>query len=199
MFRDDTQAFRAIRLLLARLGLEGLWTDAGPTKGALLLRDEHDAPLSPEKRTLLLAAWSLWSPVAAGVALGDVLHRLDRGSCLALCSLIVAYTSGADAVDAWIDAASVPASVSAPPAPPVVEPPPAVPPAITAAESAPPARSLFADWPTLDVLSVRYVDCVLGHVHENKSEAARVLGVDWRTVSRLVTAAHEARRRSTPR
>jgi hypothetical protein len=200
MFRDDTQAFRAIRLLLARLGLDGLWTDAGPSKGALLLRDEHDVPLSPEKRTLLLAAWSLWSPVAAGVATGDVLHRLDRGSCLALCSLIVAYTSGADAVDAWIDAASVPASMpaapAAPPAPPAIEPPPAV----AAIEAAPPpARALFADWPTLDVLSVRYVDRVLVHVHDNKSEAARVLGVDRRTVSRLVTAAHEARRRSTPR
>ena len=63
MFRDDAQAFRAIRLLLGRLGLEGLWTDAGPTKGALLLRDESDAPLSAEKRTLHVS--SKGSPLPA--------------------------------------------------------------------------------------------------------------------------------------
>ncbi len=173
MFRDDAQAFRAIRLLLARLGIEGLWSETGPTTNALRLRDERDAPLSADKRTLLLAAWSLWSPAALGVALRDVVHGLDRGSCLALCSLIVACTSGTDAIDAWIEAAEPAAPKAAPP--------------VTAeAESvATMAPSIFADWPTLEVLSVRYAARVLKREHGNKSRAALVLGVDWRTLSRL--------------
>lgn len=199
MFRDDAQAFRAIRLLLARLGLDGLWGDAGPTTRALQLRDEHDAPLPAEKRTLLLAAWSLWSPVAAGVPLGDVLRVLNRGTRVALCSLIVAYTSGADAVDAWIEAANhaggAPPEPAAPKAPaPVAEvEAEATPPVVEAAVK---PRSIIADWPTLDALSVRYAGRVLEHVNDNKSRAAQVLGVDRRTVSRLGAAAREAAKRS---
>ena len=202
MFRDDAQAFRAIRLLLARLGLEGLWGDAGPTTRALLLRDERDVPLSADRRTLLLAAWGLWSPVAAGVTLGDLLLHLDRGSRLALCSLIVAVTSGVDAIDVWIEASGA--------APQPLDPPPPVPAEPAVAEVAEVAEvteldcaatpaSIMGDWPTLDLLSERYVGRVLDHVNDNKSRAAQLLGVDRRTVSRLGNASRLAMKRGARR
>jgi hypothetical protein len=203
MFRDDAQAFRAIRILLARVGIEGLWEETGPSTRALLLRDDRDLPLSMEKRTMLLAAWGLWSPVAAVVTLGDVLHHLDRGSRLSLCSLIVAYISGADAVDAWIEAAAAPASAPVhagaaqgpdPLAAPAEPAAPDTPPAVAEGESPARPSSIIADWPTLDLLSVRYVGRVLDHVNDNKSRAAQVLGVDRRTVSRL--GAEAAKRRA---
>jgi hypothetical protein len=173
MFRDQTQASRAIGLLLEGAGLEALWSDAGPTPALLQYRDGLALrSLPPTKRTLLLAAWCLWTPAAPGVTLSEVIGDLDQERCTALCSLVVAYVSGADAVDAWIEA-EAPAS-TAPPAPGV--PPPTS------------EGPLSEDWPTLDVLSLRYVGRVLDRVKANKSRAAEVLGVDRRTVSRFVAA-----------
>jgi hypothetical protein len=171
MFRDQTQASHAIRLLLGGVGLEALWTDAGPAPALLHYEDGlARLTLPPMQRTLLLAAWCLWTPAAPGVTLSEVIGDLDQERCSALCSLVVAYVSGADAVDAWIEAAA-----------------PAVPPA---PDVAPPASegALSDDWPTLDMLSLRYVGRVLDRVKENKTRAAEVLGVDRRTVSRFVAA-----------
>jgi hypothetical protein len=138
MFRDEVQAARAIHLLLERFGVEAAWTDP---------------ELPPQKRALVRAAWSLWSPIAGGIALGDVVLSLDREACAALCSLMVAYAGGAEEVDAWIDDAlsSLPpggARASLEPAEP---------------DPSKPLSSIFEDWPTLDLLSVRYVRRVLGH------------------------------------
>jgi hypothetical protein len=176
MFRDEVQAARAIRLLLSRFGIEEAWTDAGPTASTLQLRYEDDIPLPPQQRAMLLAAWSLWSPVAGGIPLGDVVRSLDREGTVALCSLMVAYVGGADAVDAWIETAPAPSAGSAgAPSPQPGEP-----------EAPPPLSSIFEDWPTLDVLSLRYVRRVLVHVKGNRSRAASLLGVDRRTVSRVL-------------
>src|SRR5580704_16491653 len=106
MFRDEVQAVRAIRLLLARFGIDDAWGEAGPTPGAVQLRYENDVPLPPQERALVLAAWSLWSPIAGGIALGDMVRSLDPEGARALCSLIVAYAGGPGEVDAWIEAAS---------------------------------------------------------------------------------------------
>jgi hypothetical protein len=178
MFRDDAQASRAIRLLLAEHGLERLWADEGPTS-AILLRYEHDLHLAPEKRALLLAAWSLWTPLAPGIAFGDLVRTLDRPTAEALCSLVVAYKTGAAAVDAWIEAAAArrpEAGVSESVAPPASE------------------ASIIEGWPTLDALSVRYVERVLDHTHNNRTRAASVLGVDRRTIARLLATARQQRR-----
>jgi Fis family transcriptional regulator, factor for inversion stimulation protein len=183
MFRDHDQASRAIRLLLAASGLSGLWSDSGPAP-AILLRYEADLPLPPGKRALLLAAWSLWSPAAAGITLGEVVRDLDPASCAALCSLILAYKGGAGAVDAWIEAAATPS-----PEDHAREPPAA--PALDAPAQEEPPRDDWHDWPTLDALSLRYVGRVLERVKDNRTRAAEVLGVDRRTVSRLVAAARE--------
>jgi DNA-binding NtrC family response regulator len=44
---------------------------------------------------------------------------------------------------------------------------------------------IHADWPSLDVLSVRYIEHVLAHVGGNKTHAARILGIDPRTMRRI--------------
>lgn len=167
MFRDQTQASRAIGLLLRGAGVESLWTDAGPAPA--LLQYEEGLALPPAKRTLIRAAWCLWSPAAPGVTLAEVIANLDHESSAALCSLIVAHAAGAEAVDAWMTARA-----SAGPGEPV---------APSTSESA-----LSTDWPTLDVLSIRYVDRVLDRTKGNMSRAAAILGVDRRTVSRVVAA-----------
>jgi ActR/RegA family two-component response regulator len=45
---------------------------------------------------------------------------------------------------------------------------------------------LDADWPTLDELSLRYLHRVIAHSKGNKTKAAEVLGIDRRTVSRIL-------------
>jgi len=177
MFRDHEQASRAIGLLLGAAGLSALWSDAGPAP-AILLRYEGDLSLPPEKRALLLAAWSLWSPAAAGITLGEVVRDLDVASCSALCSLILAYKGGAGAVDAWIEAAVAPSPEGRDAQEPALGEPP----------REGPISNDWHDWPTLDTLSLRYVGRVLDRVKDNKSRAAEVLGVDRRTVGRFVTA-----------
>jgi hypothetical protein len=166
MFRDDAQASRAIHLLLAGQGLASLWSDPGPSGS--MLRTDGGPLLSEPQRALLRAALSLWPPLAAGIALAELSRTLDRASCQALCSLMTACADGPDAVDAWIDEAAS----GAPGQAEVVR-----------------APSIAEDWPTLDALSLRYVHSVLAHTRNNRTRAAKVLGVDRRTVNRLLAAA----------
>src|SRR6185312_14312582 len=49
------------------------------------------------------------------------------------------------------------------------------------------ADALDADWPTLDELSLRYLHRVIEHAKGNKTKAAEMLGIDRRTVSRILT------------
>ena len=51
------------------------------------------------------------------------------------------------------------------------------------------AASLDDDWPTLDELSLRYLHRVIEHSKGNKTKAAEVLGIDRRTVSRILSKA----------
>jgi hypothetical protein len=176
VFGDDDQASRAIRLLLAELSLQRFWGDEGPTK-ELLLRYDHDLPLPPAKRALLLAAFSLWTPLAPSIAFGDVVRALDLSTCEALCSLLIAYKTGPQAVEAWIGAATARHGEMAPPAPDEADPP----------------TSIIDGWPTLDGLSARYVRRVLEHTHGNRTRAAAMLGVDRRTVGRLLGGAPRRR------
>ncbi len=53
-----------------------------------------------------------------------------------------------------------------------------------------------ADWPTLAVLSRRYVDRALLHTSGNKTRAADLLGIDRRTLNRIL--ARERAKRSKP-
>jgi hypothetical protein len=176
VFGDDEQASRAIRLLLAELSLQRFWGDEGPTK-ELLLRHDHDLPLPPAKRALLLAAFSLWTPLAPSIAFGDVVRALDLATCEALCALLIAYKTGPQAVEEWIDAATAKhGEMDGAPS-----------------EEADSPSSIIEGWPTLDGLSARYVRRVLDHTHGNRTRAAAMLGVDRRTVGRLLGGATRRR------
>jgi len=50
-----------------------------------------------------------------------------------------------------------------------------------------------ADWPTLETLERAYLDRVLAHVGGNRSAAARVLGIDRRTLLRKLAARRASR------
>jgi DNA-binding NtrC family response regulator len=50
---------------------------------------------------------------------------------------------------------------------------------------APPASNPAEDWPTLAVLDRRYIDLVLAKTGGNKTRAAKVLGIDRRTLNRM--------------
>ncbi len=51
------------------------------------------------------------------------------------------------------------------------------------------------DWPTLDVLRLRYIHRAIEHTNNNKTRAAELLGIDRRTLNRIL-ARERARRRS---
>ncbi len=46
--------------------------------------------------------------------------------------------------------------------------------------------ALDGDWPTLAVLSRRYIDRALDHTRGNKTRAADLLGIDRRTLNRIL-------------
>src|SRR5262245_15675786 len=50
-----------------------------------------------------------------------------------------------------------------------------------------PPVSLIADWPSLSVLSRRYIDRALQRTHGNKTRAADMLGIDRRTLNRIMS------------
>ncbi len=50
------------------------------------------------------------------------------------------------------------------------------------------------DWPTLDVLRLRYIHRAIEHTNNNKTRAAELLGIDRRTLNRIL-ARERARRR----
>ena len=52
------------------------------------------------------------------------------------------------------------------------------------------------DWPTLDVLRLRYIHRAIEHTNNNKTRAAELLGIDRRTLNRIL-ARERARRRSS--
>ena len=51
------------------------------------------------------------------------------------------------------------------------------------------------DWPTLDVLRLRYIHRAIAHTGNNKTRAAELLGIDRRTLNRILSR-ERARRRA---
>ncbi len=101
MFRNDLQTARALRVLLAPLHLDHLWTDEGPTARAIELLEQDGGPFSSGERTMILAAWALWSGKAPTLRF-DALLGLDNANTEALCSLLVVLTHDEAAIEAWI-------------------------------------------------------------------------------------------------
>jgi ActR/RegA family two-component response regulator len=65
----------------------------------------------------------------------------------------------------------------------------------TTTDAQPPAEPA-EDWPTLDVLRLRYIHRAIEHTNNNKTRAAELLGIDRRTLNRIL-ARERARRRAT--
>jgi hypothetical protein len=101
MFRDDRQTSDAVRVLLRSVGLERLWTDAGPTEEALKLRDQRGGPMSHGEALVLLAAFDFWNGQGK-VQLSDLLAVLDGERTRLIATLMIAASEGASAVDRWI-------------------------------------------------------------------------------------------------
>jgi len=101
MFRNDLQTARALRVLLAPMRLGSLWTDEGPTARAVELLEQDGGAFSSGERTMLLAAWALWSGNSPTLRF-DALLRLDNANTEALCSLLAVITQGDAAIEAWI-------------------------------------------------------------------------------------------------
>jgi hypothetical protein len=101
MIRTDAQTCRALRVLLARVNLEDLWNNEGPTERAVELMEAGGAALAPVPRTMFLAAWSIWSRVGS-LPFAEVV-RLDASQLEEVCSLLVALTRDGATVEAWIE------------------------------------------------------------------------------------------------
>ncbi len=52
------------------------------------------------------------------------------------------------------------------------------------------------DWPTLDALRLRYIHRAIEHTNNNKTRAAELLGIDRRTLNRILARERSRRRAS---
>lgn len=120
MFRSRRSQARVARALVARVGLERLWSDEGPTREAQLLAEAEHLPLGRRERALCRVAWLIWDG-SSGITLGDLLDLTDSEDLGTIAELLRAMSVGADAVDTWLRA-HAPRHGSAPPAWEVVEP-----------------------------------------------------------------------------
>lgn len=118
MFRDDRQAVRALRALLATIDFESLWNEQGPTPCAVALLDAEDAVLGRSERALLRVCFLLWDGRKGGVRVEKLVALLDAGPMEALCSMLLAAKNGPQALDAWVasHAAAPEVRVAIPPA-----------------------------------------------------------------------------------
>jgi len=66
------------------------------------------------------------------------------------------------------------------------------PPEVTRPIQTPGRAAIDADWPSLKVLEERYIQKVLDRVQENRTHAANVLGIDRRTLQRLLAREGES-------
>jgi hypothetical protein len=109
MMQDDRTATRAraCRLLLARVGLEHLWTDEGPTPAARNLLYSisgsegagSKAFETTAQHRLFLMTWAIWGEWTE-VRFSE-LFGFDTAIFKAVASLLGAMAEGPDAVAGW--------------------------------------------------------------------------------------------------
>lgn len=102
MFRSRRCQAHVARALVARVGLERLWSDEGPTPEARLLREAEHLPLAARERALCRLAWLIWDGTSE-ITLGDLLDLTDSEDLATVAGLLRAMSLGADAVDAWLE------------------------------------------------------------------------------------------------
>jgi hypothetical protein len=98
-FRDIRQRARVCRALLARVHLEDLWSEDGPSSDGLALRN-RSAVLSRDAHLLLLTAWALWNGTQR-VTLADLLE-LDGEHLCVVGELLAALTRSPHEIDGWL-------------------------------------------------------------------------------------------------
>ena len=97
MFRDEGQRNAVCRAILPS-GLERVWSDRGPTLASL-------PACTTAERTMILLAHALWNG-AGGLQVVDLMS-LDSERLQLVGSLLMAISTGPDAIDAWLASAKV--------------------------------------------------------------------------------------------
>jgi hypothetical protein len=99
-FRDVRQRARVCRALLARVHLEDLWSEYGPSVEGLGLRHDGSGRLAPDASLLLGTAWALWNGTRS-LTLADLLD-LDGEHLCVVGELLAAMSRGPHEVDGWL-------------------------------------------------------------------------------------------------
>ncbi len=95
MFRSRRCQARVAHALVARVCLERLWSDEGPTPEARLLREAEHPPLAARERALCRLAWLIWDG-SSEITLGDLLDLTDGEDLATVAGLLRAMSLGAD-------------------------------------------------------------------------------------------------------
>lgn len=98
-FRDVRQRARVCRALLARVHLENLWSEDGPSPEGLAFRNGA-RELSQDSRLLLMTAWALWNRTQS-LTLADLLD-LDGEHLCVIGELLAALTRSPLEIDGWL-------------------------------------------------------------------------------------------------
>jgi hypothetical protein len=99
---NDTQACKAISILLHRARLEDLWTSTGPTNTAIKLLECDGGYLSSGERLILKAAFDFWNGHGK-VTIADLLAAVDRDRLCDIASLLVELSNDEPDIDRWIN------------------------------------------------------------------------------------------------
>lgn len=100
MWASDEQACRAIKKLLDSARLGHLWTESGPTDGALKIIGKGSG-CSHGELLMTQAAFDFWNG-CGNLELGRMLAVLDNDRLEAICGLAVALGRGNAAIERWI-------------------------------------------------------------------------------------------------
>jgi hypothetical protein len=100
MLNPKMRTARICRVICRHAGLVGMWTDAGPTRSAVLLLRRDGYPLSGARRTMFLVSWALWDG-SGRIGVWDML-RLRRCHVQVIGEALAALGSGTYAVEAWL-------------------------------------------------------------------------------------------------
>lgn len=99
-FRDVRQRARVCQALLARVHLEALWSEDGPSHDGLALRGNGARELARDAQLLLMTAWALWNKTQS-LTLADLLDLEGEHLCV-VAELIAALSRGPHEVDGWL-------------------------------------------------------------------------------------------------
>lgn len=92
---------RVCEALLTSSGLEGFWTDGGPSALAEKQRTSPSDALSASQRVTLELAWMLWRGEGE-LKVSDLLQELDDQALVKIGTLLVGVAYGEGGVSDWL-------------------------------------------------------------------------------------------------